>query len=211
MNHLYCYKMTWDTEFAPNPHRGVLTLATCKPTIRRCANIGDWVSGWAARMVHNNDRKAFAFKEGTNLIYLAKITKKIPFDEYWREYPQKRPQILIKDQRVETTKGCGSGCSKVDIKYDVGDNIYEPLSNGEFKQHENSNHGEWDKAHDLSGKFVLICDEFYYFGVNNAIEIENDVFPFVVPRCKKIALCEAYGLINYIKERYAMGIINKGL
>ena len=209
MNHLYCYKMTWDTEFAPNPHCGVLTLATCKPTIRRCAKVGDWISGWAARTVHNNDRKPFAFKEGANLIYLAKITKKIPFDEYWREYPQKRPQKLIQDQRIGATKGCGLGCSKADIKNDVGDNIYEPLSNGEFKQHENSNHGEWDKAHDLSGKFVLICDEFYYFGVNNAIEIKNDVFPFVVPRCKKIALHDASDLIDYVTGKYAQGIINR--
>jgi len=199
--------MTWDTEFAPNPHCGVLTLATCKPTIRRCANIGDWVSGWAARTVHNNDRKPFAFKEGANLIYLAKITKKISFDEYWREYPQKRPQKLIKNHGDRVTISCGSRCSKADIKYDVGDNIYEPLCNGEFKQHENSNHGEWDKAHDLSGKFVLICDVFYYFGVNNAIKIENDVFPYVVPRCKKIALSDASGLIDYVTEKYAQGII----
>ena len=44
---LYCYKMTHDTGFAPNPYYEVLTLATCKPTIRRCAEIGYWISDWA--------------------------------------------------------------------------------------------------------------------------------------------------------------------
>ena len=118
MNHLYCYKMTWDTEFAPNPYCGVLTLATCKPTIRRCAMVGDWVSGWAARTVHDNDRLAYSFKEGQNLIYLAKITKKIPFDKYWDEYPEKRPKKL-NAERSRVTKGCGSGCVGTEVKYDV--------------------------------------------------------------------------------------------
>ena len=208
MNHLYCYKMTWDTEFAPNPYCGVLTLATCKPTIRRCAMIGDWVSGWAARIVHDNDRLAYSFKEGQNLIYLARVTKKIPFEQYWNEYPEKRPKKL-NTERSRVAKGCGSGCAGTKVKYDVGDNIYEPSDNGDFIQHENSNHFEWDKLHDLSGKNVLICDEFYYFGVKNALRIEKDLFPFIIPRCKKIALSDASGLIDFITDRYVPGIIKK--
>ena len=204
MNHLYCYKMTWDTEFAPNPYCGFLTLATCKPTIRRCAMIGDWVSGWAARIVHDNDRVAYPFKDGPNLIYLAKITKKIPFERYWHEYPEKRPKKLIVEG-VKGSKGCSSGCAG-EVKYDVGDNIYEPSNDG-FIQHENSNHFEWDKEHDLSGKNVLICDEFYYFGVKNALKIEKDIVPFIIPRCKKIALNDASSLIDYITDRFIPGII----
>ena len=89
----------------------------------------------------------------------------------------------------------------------MGDNIYEPSNNGDFIQHENSNHFEWDKLHDLSGKNVLICDEFYYFGVKNALRIEKDLFPFIIPRCKKIALSDASGLIDFITDRFVPGII----
>lgn len=210
MNHLYCYKMPWDTGFAPNPHYGMLTLATCKPTIRRCAKVGDWISGWAAKIVHDNDGNTHIFKDGGHLIFLAKISKKVTFGEYWQNYPQKRPKKIINGKAIVSVKNCSMGCSKIEILFDVGDNIYEPRNDGEFIQHENNYHGDGDKIHDLSGKYVLICDEFYYFGVNNAIKIEYDVFPYVVPRCKKIALDKPSDFINYIKEKYVIGI-NNGL
>ena len=206
MNHLYCYKMTWDTGFAPNPHGGVLTLATCKPIIRRCAMVGDWISGWAARKVHDNNGDAHPFTDGQNLIYLARITKKLTFDEYWCKYKQKKPKKLHTNGFI-ATKGCGSGCLGKDINYDEGDNIYEPLKNGEYRQHDNKYHQEKDKAHDLSGKYVLICDEFYYFGVKKALRIEEEIFPYIVPRCKKITLDDGSCLIKYINKKYSQGII----
>ena len=168
--------------------------------------IGDWVSGWTARTVHDNERLAYSFKEGQNLIYLAKITKKIPFEQYWNEYPEKRPKKL-NTERSEVAKSCGSGCAGTIVKYNVGDNIYEPLNNGDFIQYENSNHYECDKVHDLSGKNVLICDEFYYFGVKNALRIEKDLFPFIIPRCKKIRLSDVSSLIDFITDRFVPGII----
>ena len=44
-NKLYSYKMRHDTRFAPNPLFGVLTLATCKPSMRRNMQIGNWIAG----------------------------------------------------------------------------------------------------------------------------------------------------------------------
>ena len=41
---LYSYIITRDYGFAPNPYGGMCTLATCKPVIRRKAQIGDWVA-----------------------------------------------------------------------------------------------------------------------------------------------------------------------
>lgn len=38
---LYSYKMKHDNRFAPNPLLGVLTLATCKPAMRRNTKIGN--------------------------------------------------------------------------------------------------------------------------------------------------------------------------
>ncbi|MFR7823127.1 MAG: hypothetical protein ACLU30_07910 [Odoribacter splanchnicus] len=38
-----------DTRFAPNPLFGVLTLATCKPSMRRNMQIGNWIAGWTSK------------------------------------------------------------------------------------------------------------------------------------------------------------------
>lgn len=43
-----CYKTTHDSGFAPNPFFGMLTLATCKPGIRRSAQIGEWIAGFTS-------------------------------------------------------------------------------------------------------------------------------------------------------------------
>ena len=177
---LYCYKMTHDTGFAPNPYFGVLTLATCKPIIRKCAKKGYWISGWASNIVYGKD--LVYNDKAQKLIYLAKVSEVLSFVEYWNNYPQKRQP----DQSLERGKECFKSCGNTittkhkDISF-CGDNIYEPDDNEflGFKQHENPHHGEGNKAHDLSGENVLVCEEFYYFGVKNALEITNKCF--VIP------------------------------
>lgn len=72
---LYCYTMTHDTGFAPNPYHGVLTLATCKPLIRKYAKEGYWISGWTGNAVHNKQGKIDKNGAG-RLIYLAKVSEK---------------------------------------------------------------------------------------------------------------------------------------
>ena len=175
-NYLYCYKMTWDTESAPNPHHGVLTLAICKPTIRRCSQVGDWISGWTAKVVHGKNDRIYSF-DNPKLIYLARVQKKLTFAEYWLQYPEKYPHEI---------KGMKS-------LYDSGDNIYKPLlanpnNYNDYEQVSNSNHTKEDIIHDLSGKYVLVCEEFYYYGVEDAIDIEKEIFDVTVPRCKKLVL-----------------------
>lgn len=197
MEKIYCYKMTCDSEFAPNPHHGVLTLANCKPVIRRCAEVGDWISGWTALRVYDKNNKMHQFANGKEkMIYLAKVAKKITYDEYWREYPEKRPHVV--DESGERTIVGG-----VNLKYDSGDNIYEPLGGGKYVQHENSSHDENDIVRDLSGQYVLVCEEFYYFGVDHPLEVN---VPFRIPRCKKVDLSEFRHVIDSIRERYDIGI-----
>jgi hypothetical protein len=59
---LYRYILTSDTGMAPCIDDGLVSLATCKPVIRRCASLGDWVIGchagptpgvvaWAGRII----------------------------------------------------------------------------------------------------------------------------------------------------------------
>lgn len=197
-NHLYCYKMTWDTESAPNPHHGVLTLAICKPTIRRCSQVGDWISGWTANTVHGIDK--LHYFDHPKLIYLARIREKLTFAEYWDRYPQKRPKIIGYNQDPSIKKTCGGSSKGATAIYDSGDNIYKPTKDGDFIQVNNNNHIEEDKAHDLKGEYVLICEEFYYYGVDNAIDVDKDILNVVVPRCKKLSLSDCLGFINFIKK-----------
>ena len=187
-NYLYCYKMTWDTESAPNPHHGVLTLAICKPTIRRCSQVGDWISGWTAKVVHGKDERRYSF-EHPKLIYLARVQKKLTFADYWAQYPSKYPHEIKSNMSL----------------YDSGDNIYKPLVTNpndynDYEQVKNNNHTKEDIVHDLSGKFVLICDEFYYYGVDNAIDIEKEFFNVTVPRCKKLVLDDYDRFISYVRN-----------
>ena len=187
-NYLYCYKMTWDTESAPNPHHGVLTLAICKPTIRRCSQVGDWISGWTAKVVHGKNDRIYSF-DNPKLIYLARVQKKLTFAEYWTRYPAKYPHEIKGNMSL----------------YDSGDNIYKPqvANPNNYNDYEivnNNNHTIEDKIHDLSGKYVLICEEFYYYGVDNAIDIEKEVFNVTIPRCKKLVLDDYETFICFIRN-----------
>jgi hypothetical protein len=81
------YKMTDDVGFAPNPGYGggdYLTLATCKPGIRRCHSIGDWLAGFTSQKL-NGDCPG-----QERLIYLAKVSNSIPISEYYEDYPKRR-------------------------------------------------------------------------------------------------------------------------
>ena len=199
MKHIYCYKMTWDIEFAPNPHYDVLTLATCKPTIRRCAEVGDWISGWTAVSVKDKERNTHDFRNEQRLIYLARITKKIGYDEYWKNFPQKKPHEL-NNGRIVSKRGCGASVNSRNKYYDSGDNIYEPIKKGYYQHDNGGGHNEADKDHDLKGKYVLVCEEFYYFGVHNTIKIGKNILDFNVPRCKKITIEEGIKFIQFVKE-----------
>ena len=114
--------------------------------------------------------------------------------EYWYQYPKKRPN-------------CINGI------YDMGDNIYEPINDNEFEQHENGGgHGPDNKSRDLSGISVLLSTNFYYFGAENAIPIYVDD-SFVVPRCKKLILDEerAKRIIAQVVSNYNPGIITHSI
>ena len=154
---LFCYKMKDDSGFAPNPFYGFLTLATCKPLIRKCKVEGDWIAGFTSKAL-NGDKVG-----EERLVYLMKVTKKITYDEYWNnsDYACKKP-----------------GLDASGFEERAGDNIYKPNTNHSFgyEQINNKNHFEGDKEHDLPGKYVLVSDQFYYFG-SSPIEIPLEYRP----------------------------------
>lgn len=165
---LFSYKMTHDTGFAPNPFGFTLTLATCKPQIRRAKKVGDWLAGFTSKTL-NGDRVG-----EERLIYLMRVGEKLHLRDY---YDDARFQDKIPNASDN------SPASR------FGDNIYRPLVPGavepaHFEQLPNPHH--WDLGQntcsqhhlqdDVFGQYVLIADEFYYFGAE-AIALPDSVRP----------------------------------
>lgn len=159
---MWSYKLVWDTMFAPNPLFNVLTLATCKPTIRKSPNTieGMWIAGWTACTLHNSPLEDYRVqhcnKHEEELIYLARIDEILPLNEYWVKYPEKR---CVKETSVNDARW-------------YGDNIYHLDENCILIQSaNNSDHNEEAIKRDYyNGKNALICKRFYYFTPDKRIK-----------------------------------------
>lgn len=131
---VFSYVVVSDSGFAPNPFHGVCTLACCKPSIRKHAQVGDLVVGLSTRC--------------ERVVYAMKVQTVLGFDDYWRDARglAKRPDRASSAAR-----------------YRRGDNIYEPLPDGGFRQLP-SQHSARHVQRDLGGERVLCGDPFGYFG-----------------------------------------------
>jgi hypothetical protein len=101
---LYSYVVARDYGFAPNPFYGFCTLATCKPNIRKTAQVGDWVIGTGSKSKARDGQ----------LVYAMRVSETMTFDEYWADprFASKRPSLV------------GS------LKQAFGDNIYHRTADG---------------------------------------------------------------------------------
>jgi hypothetical protein len=138
---VFSYVVMSDSGFAPNPFHGTCTLACCKAQIRRSAAVGDLIVGLSTR--------------SQGIVYAMRVGQRLSFDEYWRD-PAFAPKRPAWGGRTEVER--------------AGDNIYEPLGNGIYRQ-ERSRHSNLDETEnaglkrvDLSGGGVLVAKEFIYFG-----------------------------------------------
>jgi hypothetical protein len=137
---IFSYVITCDRGFAPNPFGGFLTLATCKPRIRRAAGEDDLVL--ATGSVSSPYKR--------KLVYAAVVSKVIPWEQYGSsaEYKIKRPSTKGKWWRKH------------------GDNIYAKV-NKKWKRRRNEYHTTGETMlHDLRGNNVLVCKRFWYFGAD---------------------------------------------
>lgn len=184
MNKVYMYVVARDFGFAPNPFHNMCTLATCKPVIRRVADVNDWVIGMGGGRLKATGRCLFAMK----------VSASLTFEEYWQEpaYRDKKP------------KRNGSK------KMIVGDNIYSRVE-GAWKQ-ENSHHSFPDGKpnphnvlNDTQTNRVLVSNHFYYFGAA-AIVIPPPVLDRIEYKNKRshrtFSLAEAQPLISFIESNY---------
>jgi hypothetical protein len=146
---LYSYVVRRDFGFAPNPFFGYCTLATCKPQIRKSAQVGDWVAGTGSK----------PHGLGHRLVYAMRVGETLTFDEYWEDlrFRQKRPNL------------------RASIKQAFGDNIYHHAANRKWCQ-ERSHHSHRNDKNaanmrtDTQVDRILVSDWFIYFG-GNAVEI----------------------------------------
>lgn len=145
--YLFIYVVDRDFGFAPNPFHGICTLATCKPRLRRSAQIGDWVLGVGGSRLKATGRCVFAMRVG----------RKLTFNQYWRD-------LAFRDKRP-----IRNGSKKMM----VGDNIYHRKSPAEAWRQEDSHHSLADGTinqhnvlNDTQTDAVLVGDLFYYFGAS---------------------------------------------
>lgn len=142
---LFSYVVARDYGFAPNPFHGVCTLATCKPEIRKKAQIGDWIIGTGSKRYNLEGR----------LVFFMQVADVLSFDQYWADprFLRKRPELH------------GS------IKQAFGDNIYHRKNSvGNWIQedsHHSLSNGRINTAnveHDTRVDRVLIGFNFAYWG-----------------------------------------------
>jgi hypothetical protein len=184
---LFSYVISRDYGFAPNPYGGFCTLATCKPEIRRSANIGDWIVGFGSV-------KTVAAKK---LVYAMKISEKMTFDQYWVDprFSCKKP-VFTKSRR-----------------FCYGDNIYHHNENQDWIQ-ENSHHSNLDGTinmlnlnRDTKTNAVLISNNYFYWG-NNACDIPETLKTIYHPYIGH-KTCSDEALINdfviWIQTNFELG------
>lgn len=142
MTRLFTYTIPVDDGAAPNPFRGMCSLAICKPGIRRVAAPGDWVAGLGSKNAPSGDLSG-------RLVYAMRVDEVISLADYDRSAPSRWPHRI-------------PNVNSADLSDRLGDCIYD-YSNGVPVQRRGV-HGPANQETDLSGKNVLISRHFYYFG-----------------------------------------------
>lgn len=149
---VFSYVVVHDTGFSPNPFHGLLTLACCKPQIRKTARVGDIIVGMSSR--------------SERIVYATQVAEVISFDEYWADprYRARRPIM-----------------TSPEVVYRAGDNIYEPVAGGYRQLHSfhSNRDGSEDaglKQTDLSGNHVLVSERFTYWGQSGPALPEHLLF-----------------------------------
>ncbi|MHB0926349.1 MAG: Nmad2 family putative nucleotide modification protein [Gallionellaceae bacterium] len=189
-NYLYIYVVDRDFGFAPNPFHGYCTLATCKPKIRRHAQIGDWIMGVGGCRL----------KATGNSIYLMKVSEILTFNEYWS------------DERFYRKRPARNGS----LVMMVGDNIYHQEPGSDSWIQEDSHHSNPDGTtnqknleRDTSAENVLVSNHFYYFGKSAPpIDLASIGYKNHIGESKKLIANEDVAIFLYGIEQQNKGGMN---
>jgi Nucleotide modification associated domain 2 len=156
MPRLFSYCIPYDDGAAPNPYWSVCTLAICKPTIRRVAEVGDWIAGTGST------GSPIGNIAGA-LVYAMRVERTMSMEEYdeltRRELPLKIPAPHSRDFRRR-----------------VGDSIYDFSAPGVPQR--GLVHNESNRETDMRGENVLASEHFYYFG-DQPVRLPSRLSPIV--------------------------------
>ncbi|MBV7480349.1 hypothetical protein [Pseudomonas sp. PDM31] len=132
---VHTYVIATDAGSAPNYDPPAVTLAVCKPRIRKKAKVGDLVFAFAGSEVNPISRHS--------VVWAGIVSEVLTFPEYWndRRFASKKPD-----------------------RTDVPDNFYKPTGNGNFAWQPNPVHGPEAQVRDTSGLNVLVFDHAWRFG-----------------------------------------------
>lgn len=83
---LYSYLQTIDNGGAPCVMGNLLSLAICKPRIRKHAKVGDHIVSFAAKSMKLNCEKP-------QIIWMAKVTQVVTMKEYYNLYSERKDCI----------------------------------------------------------------------------------------------------------------------
>ena len=178
---LCSYIVPYDTGLAPNPFWDYCTLALCPPNYRKIkASKGDWIVG-----ISSKDR-------GNKLIYAMQVSERMDFEEYFNDarFLKKRPNL------------------EESWKEWCGDNMYFKDENGDWKQLETIYHKDKRKIEqDTRHHFVLIAENFYYFG-ENAKEIPAEFHDVGISARLKSSYTENFKetFVNWLESEFKQGI-----
>lgn len=157
MPRLFSYTIPFDDGAAPNPFRGMCTLAICKPKIRLKATAGDWVVGLGSVNAPSGNL-------GGKVVYAMRVDQVVTLREYDRLAPTHWPSRIPK-------------LTSAIIPDRLGDCIYD-YSNGGAPQQRPGVHGPGNIKTDLSGQNVLISRHYFYFG-HNAVQLPSHLLGLV--------------------------------
>ncbi len=156
MPRLFSYTLPYDDGAAPNPFRGICTLAICKPQIRLKAGVGDWVVGLGSVNAPSGNL-------GGKVVYAMRVDQILSLRDYDRlapvHWPSRIPNLasrIIADRH--------------------GDCIYD--FSGAVPVQRPGVHGPANIKTDLRGQNVLISRHYFYFG-QNAIQLPADLLPII--------------------------------
>lgn len=82
MTRAYRYILTHDSGMAPCPDGGLISLATCKPVIRRVAQPGDWVLGF----------RPGSLERGL-MLWAGKVAERMSHGEYQRQHTNRSDAV----------------------------------------------------------------------------------------------------------------------
>jgi hypothetical protein len=158
MSRLFTYTIPIDDGAAPNPFRGMCSLAICKPGVRRVAEPHDWVVGLGSRNAPSGDLSGC-------LVYAMRVEEALTLRDYDQQAPKRWPHRI-------------PNVNSPDLSERLGDCVYD--YSHRLPSQRPSVHGPGNIATDLGGLNVLVSRDFYYLG-RNVIRLPD----FLLPVCNQ--------------------------